>query len=50
MRRVVITGMGVISPVGCDVETCWKNLRSARSGIGMLNSFDTRDYKVKVAA
>ncbi len=50
MRRVVITGMGVISPVGCNVETCWENLCSARSGIGMLNSFDTKDYKVKVAA
>ena len=50
MRRVVITGMGVISPVGCDVQTCWENLRSARSGIGMLSSFDTKDYKVKVAA
>ena len=49
MRRAVITGMGVISPVGNDVGTFWKNLTAGVCGIGPITRFDTTDYKVKVA-
>src|SRR5918998_6175615 len=43
-RRVVITGLGVVSPVGNDVPTFWDNLKNGVSGIGMLDSFDTTGY------
>lgn len=49
-RRVVITGMGVISPVGNDVETFWTNLKNGKHGIKMIDEFDTSDMKTKVAA
>lgn len=50
MKRVVVTGMGVISPVGNKVEEFWNNLKEKKVGIGELTRFDTSDYKVKVAA
>lgn len=50
LRRVVVTGLGVISPVGNDVETCWNNLKSGVHGIGPITRFDTTDYKTKIAA
>lgn len=49
-RRVVITGMGVITPVGQDVETFWNSLVEGRSGTGPLTGFDSKDYAVKIAA
>ena len=49
-RRVVITGMGLISPVGNDVAAAWESLKSGRCGIGQITKFDTTDYKVKIAA
>lgn len=49
-RRVVITGMGVVSPIGCDVETYQKNLLDGVCGIGQITRFDTAEFKVKVAA
>ncbi len=49
MRRVVVTGMGVVSPVGNDVPTFWKNLKAGVCGIGPITRFDTADYRVKVA-
>ena len=49
MRRTVITGMGVVSPVGNDVGTFWKSLTAGVCGIGPITRFDTTDYKVKVA-
>ena len=49
MRRAVITGMGVVSPVGNDVGTFWKSLTAGVCGIGPITRFDTTDYKVKVA-
>jgi len=48
MRRVVITGIGVVSPVGSDLETFWNNLISGVSGIGLIKRFDTRDFGVKI--
>ena len=49
-RRVVVTGLGVVSPVGSDMETAWNNLISGYNGIGPINYFDTTNYKAKLAA
>lgn len=46
-RRVVITGLGIISPVGNTVETAWENLLAGRSGIGPITHFDTADFSVR---
>ncbi len=48
-RRVVITGIGVISPVGLDLPTAWQNLVAGRSGIRPITAFDTTDYDVRIA-
>ena len=50
MRRVVITGMGCVTPIGNDVPTFWESLKTGKCGIGPITHFDTTDYKVKVAA
>lgn len=50
MKRVVITGMGAVTPVGNDVETFWSNLLAGKCGIGFITRFDTADCKVKIAA
>ena len=47
-RRVVITGMGVITPLGNDVETFWSNLKNGVSGIRVIESFDTSSYDCKI--
>ncbi len=47
-RRVVITGMGVISPVGVGLDTYWNNLTSGQSGIVPVTKFDTTDCPVKI--
>ena len=49
-RRVVVTGMGVISPIGNDVETAWNNMIAGNHGIGPITYFDTTGYKAKLAA
>ena len=49
MKRVVITGLGVISPSGNDINTFWNNLINGVCGIGPLTRFDTTDFKVKLA-
>ena len=48
-RRVVVTGLGVISPVGNDVDTAWANLVRGHSGLGEITLFDTTPYEAKVA-
>jgi len=48
-RRVVITGMGVISPVGNDLETFWSNLKEGKSGIGKISAFDISNHDCKIA-
>lgn len=48
-RRVAITGLGVISPVGNDIETFWKNLRNGVSGIHEIENFDASDHSVRIA-
>lgn len=50
MERVVITGMGAITPVGNDVKTFWESLKAGKCGIGPITKFDVTDYKVKLAA
>jgi len=48
-RRVVVTGLGVISPVGIDVPTAWANLVAGKSGIGPITRFDAKDFRVRIA-
>ena len=49
-RRVVVTGLGVVSPVGSNMETAWNNLVSGYNGIGPITYFDTTNYKAKLGA
>lgn len=49
MERVVITGMGIISPLGNDTETFWEHLTKGASGISLIDTFDTTRYKAKIA-
>ena len=49
-QRVVITGMGIISPLGNDVDTFWNNLLQGKCGIGPIDRFDPAAFKVKLAA
>jgi 3-oxoacyl-[acyl-carrier-protein] synthase II len=48
-RRVVVTGLGVISPVGNDVPTAWGNLVAGKSGIGPITRFEAKDFRVRIA-
>jgi 3-oxoacyl-[acyl-carrier-protein] synthase II len=47
-RRVVITGMGVVTPVGNDLNTFWSNLKNGKSGISTIDAFDTTGYDCKI--
>jgi 3-oxoacyl-[acyl-carrier-protein] synthase II len=49
MRRVVVTGMGIASPLGIGVEHVWKRLINGESGIGAIQSFDTAELTAKIA-
>ncbi len=48
-RRVVVTGLGVVSPVGIGTETFWQALLSGKSGVGPITQFDTTDFPIKIA-
>ena len=48
--RVVVTGLGVISPLGNDIDTFWRRLVAGESGVGPITRFDTTGYKVHIAA
>ena len=50
MKRAVITGMGAVTPIGCDVNTFWNNLKNGVCGIDFITRFDTSDFKAKLAA
>ena len=50
MNRVVVTGMGAVTPIGNDVDSFWQGLVSGKCGIGPITKFDTAEFKVKVAA
>jgi beta-ketoacyl-acyl-carrier-protein synthase II len=49
-RRVVVTGMGMVTPLGLDVESTWSAIKSGQSGVGPITLFDPKDYLVKIAA
>ena len=49
MRRVVVTGLGLVTPLGADVETAWANILAAKSGAGMITRFDATDYACRYA-
>jgi 3-oxoacyl-[acyl-carrier-protein] synthase II len=49
MRRVVVTGLGMVTPLGADVETAWRNIIAARSGAGTITRFDATDYVCRIA-
>lgn len=50
MKRVVVTGMGVISPIGNDIDTFWNSIKAQKNNFKPITYFDTSDYKVKIAA
>ncbi|MGE3822541.1 MAG: beta-ketoacyl-ACP synthase II [Isosphaeraceae bacterium] len=50
MRRVVVTGMGMVTPVGRDAESTWKALQEGRSGVGPISLFDASSFPTRIAA
>ena len=49
-RRIAITGIGMVTPVGLDAPTTWSNLRAGRSGIGPISTFDARGFSTRIGA
>jgi 3-oxoacyl-[acyl-carrier-protein] synthase II len=49
MRRVVVTGLGLVTPLGADVETTWSNIVAGKSGAGPITRFDASDQKCRIA-
>src|SRR3546814_13638714 len=49
MRRVVVTGLGLVTPLGPDVETSWKNILASKSGATRITRFDPTDYACQIA-
>lgn len=49
-RRVVVTGLGAVTPIGNTVPEFWQGIREGRVGIGEITRFDTESFKVKLAA
>jgi 3-oxoacyl-[acyl-carrier-protein] synthase II len=49
MRRVVVTGLGLVTPLGADVETTWANLIAGKSGAGQITRFDASNQKCTIA-
>ena len=49
-RRVVITGLGAITPIGNDVKTFWEGIKEGKCRIDQITAFDTTNFKVKLAA
>ena len=49
-RRVVVTGLGALTPVGGDVDTSWTNLVAGVSGAGEIEAFDATDFGVRIGA
>ena len=50
MRRVVVTGMGAITPIGNSVDEFWKGIKEEKVGIAPISNFDTTEYKAKLSA
>ena len=49
MRRIVVTGLGLVTPLGADVETAWKNILASKSGAGPITRFDASNQKCQIA-
>ena len=49
-RRVVVTGLGAVTPLGNDVKTLWNNLLAGKLGIDKITLFDATDFAVQIAA
>jgi 3-oxoacyl-[acyl-carrier-protein] synthase II len=49
-KRVVITGIGCVSPLGNDVTTLWSNILAGKSGVGIITNYDTSEFNVKIGA
>ena len=49
MRRVVVTGLGLVTPLGADVETTWSNILASKSGASQITRFDASDYACRIA-
>ncbi len=49
-RRVVVTGMGIVSPLGCDIDRFWSRLIAGQSGVGLIHNFDASSLPVRIAA
>jgi 3-oxoacyl-[acyl-carrier-protein] synthase II len=49
-RRVVVTGLGIISPVGLDVESAWKNILAGKSGVSRIDHFDASDLSCQICS
>ena len=50
MKRVVITGIGVVSPIGNTVEDFWANIKANKHGFGFIDDITSEDFEVKIAA
>ena len=50
LSPIVITGMGMVSPLGCGVDAVWRRLIESRSGVGTLDRFDTSDFPIRIAS
>ena len=49
MPRIVVTGLGMLTPLGNEVRTTWDNLLAGKSGIGPITRFDARDFSTRIA-
>ena len=49
-RRVVVTGVGLVTPLGTGVAKSWENICAGKSGVALITRFDTSDFQVKIAA
>ena len=49
MKRVVVTGMGAITPIGLNVDEFWDGIHQGKIGFSEITQFDTTEYKVKIA-
>src|SRR3954465_14057683 len=50
LRRVVVTGMGMVTPVGRDLESAWASLQEGRSGVGPISLFNASSFPTRIAA
>ena len=50
MRRVVVTGLGMVTPLGCGVEATWANILAGKSGVQRITDFEVDDLACKIAA